>query len=87
MSQPMTVKVSSRYQIAVPRIARERLNIKSGDSLLVDVQDGLFLLTPSALLKTGFPCEGEEQGIKKATKSFDPWWLFSLYCRLDKTCS
>ena len=46
MSQPVSVKVSSRYQIAVPRIARERLNIESGDRLLVDVQDGLLILIP-----------------------------------------
>jgi AbrB family looped-hinge helix DNA binding protein len=46
MSQPVSVKVSSRYQIAVPRVARERLNIESGDRLLVDVQDGLLILIP-----------------------------------------
>jgi AbrB family looped-hinge helix DNA binding protein len=46
MSQSVNVKVSSRYQIAVPRMARERLNIKSGDRLLVDVQDGLLILLP-----------------------------------------
>ena len=46
MSQPASVKVSRRYQIAVPRVARERLNIRSGDRLLVDVQDGLLILLP-----------------------------------------
>lgn len=46
MSAPITVKVSSRHQIAVPRIARERLSIRSGDRLLVDVQDGLLILVP-----------------------------------------
>jgi AbrB family looped-hinge helix DNA binding protein len=46
MSQPMSVKVSSRYQVVVPRIARERLNIQSGDRLLVDVQDGVLILIP-----------------------------------------
>jgi AbrB family looped-hinge helix DNA binding protein len=46
MSYPVSVKVSSRYQIAVPRIARELLNIQSGDRLLVDVQDGLLILLP-----------------------------------------
>ena len=30
----------------VPRVARERLNIKCGDRLLVDVQDGVLILTP-----------------------------------------
>lgn len=42
-----TVKVSSRYQISVPKVARERLNIQKGHRLLVDVQDGLLILTPS----------------------------------------
>lgn len=46
MSQPTSVKVSSRYQIAVPRVAREHLKIQKGDRLLVDVQDGLLILLP-----------------------------------------
>src|SRR4030066_84762 len=46
MSQPVNVKVSSRYQIAVPRIARERLKIERGDRLIVDIQDGLLILIP-----------------------------------------
>ena len=31
------VKVSSKHQIAVPAEARKRLNIKSGDTLIVEV--------------------------------------------------
>jgi len=46
MSQPVSVKVSSRYQVAVPRVAREKLDIQSGDRLLVDVQDGVLILIP-----------------------------------------
>jgi AbrB family looped-hinge helix DNA binding protein len=46
MSQTVSVKVSSRYQVSVPRIARERLNIQRGDRLLVDVQDGALILIP-----------------------------------------
>jgi AbrB family looped-hinge helix DNA binding protein len=46
MSSPVSVKVSRRHQISVPRIARERLNIQSGDRLLVDIQDGLLILIP-----------------------------------------
>ena len=46
MSQPLTVKVSSRYQIALPRRARQSMNIQKGDRLLVDVQDGLLILLP-----------------------------------------
>jgi len=41
-----SVKVSNRYQIAVPQQARKRLKIKGGDRLLVDVQDGMIVLLP-----------------------------------------
>jgi AbrB family looped-hinge helix DNA binding protein len=41
-----TVKVSSRYQIALPAMARHHLKIEAGDQLLVDVQDRLILLLP-----------------------------------------
>ena len=46
MSQPSRVKVSSRYQVAVPSNVREQLNIHAGDHLLVDVQDGAIILVP-----------------------------------------
>lgn len=46
MGYPTTVKVSKRYQIAVPAQARQELNIQSGDRLIVDVQDGMLILIP-----------------------------------------
>ena len=46
MSARVSVKVSSRYQIAVPRVARELLKIEKGDRLLVDVQDGVLVNVP-----------------------------------------
>jgi AbrB family looped-hinge helix DNA binding protein len=46
MSYTTTVKVSSRYQIAVPAAARDILNIQAGDRLIVDIQDGLMVLLP-----------------------------------------
>ncbi len=46
MTHATTVKVSKRYQIAVPAAARERLNIRSGDRLIVDIQDGMIILLP-----------------------------------------
>jgi AbrB family looped-hinge helix DNA binding protein len=46
MSNITSVKVSKRYQIAVPALARQLLNIKSGDRLLVDIQDGIMVLLP-----------------------------------------
>ena len=44
MSGSTTVKVSRRYQIVVPAEVRQRLNIQSGDRLLMDVQDGMIIL-------------------------------------------
>ena len=40
------VKVSSRYQIAVPAEVRKKLSIRRGDHLLAEVRDGLILLVP-----------------------------------------
>lgn len=47
MSQAISVKVSSRYQVAVPQAARRQLNIQRGDRLLVDIQDGMLVLIPT----------------------------------------
>jgi len=46
MHQATSVKVSERYQIALPSAARRQLNIKAGDRLLVDIQDGVLVLIP-----------------------------------------
>ena len=46
MGQNQSVKVSSRYQIAIPSAVRKRLNIQAGDRLLVDVQDDVIVLVP-----------------------------------------
>jgi len=40
------VKVSSKYQIAVPAEARKKLGIKPGDHLLVDIREESILLMP-----------------------------------------
>ena len=49
-----TVKVSAKYQIAVPQIARKKLNIQKGDRLLVDVQDGVIVLIPEPKRYTNY---------------------------------
>ena len=46
MSDPISVKVSSRHQIALPSLARRKLKIQAGDRLLVDIQDGMLILVP-----------------------------------------
>jgi AbrB family looped-hinge helix DNA binding protein len=47
MSQAISVKVSSRFQIAVPQAARRQLKIQRGDRLLVDIQDDMIVLIPA----------------------------------------
>jgi AbrB family looped-hinge helix DNA binding protein len=42
----LSVKVSSKHQIAVPSEARRALGIRAGDRLTVEVRDGLLLLKP-----------------------------------------
>lgn len=42
----LSVKVSSKHQIAVPSEARRRLGIKAGDRLEVEIRDDLIVLRP-----------------------------------------
>ena len=44
----LSVKVSSKHQIAVPSEVRRALGIKAGDRLGVEVRDGVILLRPQA---------------------------------------
>lgn len=44
----LSVKVSSKHQIAVPGEIRRRLGIKAGDRLGVEVRDGLIVMRPLA---------------------------------------
>ena len=46
MTEAISVKVSNRYQIALPSLARKQLNIQAGDRLLVDIQGGMIVLIP-----------------------------------------
>ena len=46
MTQHRNIRVRERYQIALPKDARKRLNIRVGDKLLMDVQDGLLIILP-----------------------------------------
>lgn len=42
----MITKVNSRNQITILQAMLEKLNIKAGDSVLVDIQDGIMVLIP-----------------------------------------
>lgn len=46
MTQYKNIRVQERYQIALPKDARKRLNLRVGDKLLIDVQDGLLIILP-----------------------------------------
>jgi AbrB family looped-hinge helix DNA binding protein len=41
-----SVKVNAKYQITLPPAVVKELNIQKGDSLLVEVQDGVVVLMP-----------------------------------------
>ncbi len=41
-----TATVSSKYQVVIPRKAREVLGIKEGDKVVFDYRDGLVVLLP-----------------------------------------
>lgn len=53
----LSVKLNAKNQITLPRHIRERLNIKAGAVLRLDVQDGVLVLIP--LLYSG------EDAVKK----------------------
>ena len=40
----ITVKISKRNQIAVPREVRRRLKLKSGDRVVIDIQGGMAVM-------------------------------------------
>ena len=46
MAETTSVKVSNRYQISLPSVARQQLHIQAGDRLLVDIQEGMLVLIP-----------------------------------------
>ncbi len=43
---PISVKISSKHQIAVPSAIRKELQLEAGDHLLAQVRDGVIVLVP-----------------------------------------
>ena len=39
-----SVKVSTKYQVVIPREARKKLDVHEGDELLVQVKDGVMMI-------------------------------------------
>ena len=46
MSNSLRVKVSRDKSISLPEHICQKLNVKAGDCLLLDVQDGMLILLP-----------------------------------------
>lgn len=46
MNMKTTVKVSSKYQIVIPREARKNLNLKEGDELIVKADQEKIIIYP-----------------------------------------
>jgi len=42
----ISVKISSKHQIAVPSAIRKELHLEAGDHLLAEVRDGVIVLVP-----------------------------------------
>lgn len=49
-----SIKVGADYRISIPQIVRKKLNIKQGDRLLVDLQDGVMILIPQSKRHTEY---------------------------------
>lgn len=50
----LSVKVNARNQITIPKPIREKLQIKVGDHLLLDVQENIMLLLPKQTSYTNY---------------------------------
>ena len=40
------IKISSKYQIVIPREVREKLNLKTGDRLIIKTNNGKIIIYP-----------------------------------------
>jgi AbrB family looped-hinge helix DNA binding protein len=61
-----SMKVNAKYQITIPKSVREKLKIKAGGCLLLDVQDGIIILIPEPRSYTDY-LQGLHSEIWKGT--------------------
>lgn len=66
----MILKLNARNQITIPRDIRGKLNIKAGDHLLVDAQDGMMVVIPKPKLYTDY-LQGLHRDIWKSIDAQD----------------
>ncbi len=68
-----TLTVSPKRQIAIPKDVCEKLHIKEGDQLMLEVKDGRLVLEPSVNVprsQAWFWTEEIQRKVKKAEKNF-----------------
>jgi AbrB family looped-hinge helix DNA binding protein len=68
-----TLTVSPKRQIAIPKDVCEKLHIKEGDQLMLEVKEGKLVLEPSVNIprsQAWFWTEDVQEKIKKAEKNF-----------------
>ena len=66
---PLSVKMSSKHQIVVPREARDALALKAGDRLLVTIRDDSVL----ELEREPADLVAELEGLFAGRDPRDPW--------------
>ena len=50
----LSVKVNAKNQITIPKSIREKLKIKAGDHILVDVQENIMIFFPKPASYTSY---------------------------------
>jgi AbrB family looped-hinge helix DNA binding protein len=68
-----TLTVSPKRQIAIPKEICEKLHIKAGDQLILEVKEGRLVLEPSFNIprsQAWFWTEKVQEKVKKAEKNF-----------------
>ncbi|WP_344172789.1 AbrB/MazE/SpoVT family DNA-binding domain-containing protein [Pilimelia columellifera] len=48
--RPLSAPLRERGVLTIPQSVRDQLQLRAGDNLLIDVQDGRITLTPAALV-------------------------------------
>lgn len=68
-----TLRVSPKRQIAIPKEVCEKLHIREGDQLILEVKEGKLVLEPSLTVprsQAWFWTEEVQEKVKKAEKGF-----------------
>jgi AbrB family looped-hinge helix DNA binding protein len=66
------VKLSSKFQVVIPREVREKLNLKPGEEIVMIEKSGVIRLVPQKPIKQmrGFVKGGDTQNIREEEDRF-----------------